>query len=225
MCHQERLEALSEELRALSERHEDLMAATGLHDVVALQQLQAVRDALQARQLALQAEQAELIRQTLQPRSWRRAVRVRSSSLTMDSERGDTDDDSQLSFSNASSPSQFQEVGDSRDSETLDRSGRSPSKQDCSLDSAPVGNGISSLTNGIYSESKIQVIASKGSDIIAVANPALSMSSTLSSSGGPGGPRPAPSPPPTAGHGQGSPRADLLKLEPQSPPSSPGIVL
>ena len=66
---QDRLEAVSEELRALAERHEEVLAGAGagagLQDVAAFQ---AVQDALQARQIALQAEQAELIRQTLQPR-------------------------------------------------------------------------------------------------------------------------------------------------------------
>ncbi|XP_034234358.1 NGFI-A-binding protein homolog [Thrips palmi] len=225
---QERLEAVSEELRALAERHDDLLADgvhDGLHDVVALH---AVRDALQARQMALQAEQAELLRQTLHPR-YRRTSRVRSSSLTMDSERGDTDDDSQMSFSNASSPSQ--EVTDSRDSETAERErgSRSPGKgggQDGLLDATMVANGVSPYTDSFYRESKVQVIASRGADIIAVANPALSMSAAIlaeskSPKGTPKG-SPKGSPPPSLAALANA--NSLLKLEPQSPPQSPETV-
>ena len=50
---------MSEELRALAERHEEVLAGPGA--AVDMSALQAVRE-------ALQAEQAELLRQTLQPR-------------------------------------------------------------------------------------------------------------------------------------------------------------
>ncbi|GLG96823.1 Uncharacterized protein GBIM_03721, partial [Gryllus bimaculatus] len=135
-----------------------------------------------------------------------------------DGERADTDDtDSQLSFSNASSPSQ--DVGDSRDSEAHEGdggggggggggaaealTGRGPCKisrqlvQDTLLDEGlrvvkemvASQDEISDREKSVlrrsscdsHQENKVQVIASSGGNIIAVANPALSMSPAIAS--------------------------------------------
>lgn len=116
------------------------------------------------------------------------------------------------------------------------------------MEGALVGNGVSAYTDNFYRESKVQVptavlvspcfsspdlrcphspfsvsqvIASRGADIIAVANPALSMSSAiLAESKSPKG---TPKGSPKGSPGLASPN-HLLKLEPQSPPQSPEAV-
>ncbi|XP_065346410.1 NGFI-A-binding protein homolog isoform X2 [Cloeon dipterum] len=214
---QERLEQISEELRAMAERQEELrqLANGGGNDT-----WQSQLEALQTRQAQLAVEQAELGRHA--PSNTRTSLPRRSARISGASYGDDhTDDtDSQLSYSNASSPSQ--DVGDSRDSSTKEseeiRLRKGISKQlvqetlldeglrvvkelvashnksrfdDCSDRTTPPhahsNRPPSSRTNhrlthafeNYYDENKVQVISASGTNIIAVANPALSMSPAM----------------------------------------------
>ncbi|ROT66344.1 putative NGFI-A-binding protein-like [Penaeus vannamei] len=120
---QERLEAISEELRHMSERAEEVRTSltSGSGDVSALT---SQMDALQTRHAQLTLEQNELLK------AQRKAKSDRVSVCSEDRERGE-DSDSQFSYSGASSPS--------------------------------------------------QVLSSSQGNIIAVANPALSMSAAMAS--------------------------------------------
>uniref|UniRef100_A0A1B6DSF2 NAB co-repressor domain-containing protein n=1 Tax=Clastoptera arizonana TaxID=38151 RepID=A0A1B6DSF2_9HEMI len=179
---QERLEQIADELRSVNERTEDLLGSSvqTFKEQNDIPGLQFQMEALQGRQTQLLLEQSELLKQNqVQPsRYFRRSNSGPTSSTCFESERQDTDDtDSQLSFSNASSPSQ--EVGDSRDSLTreseIDR--KSPSKlislkqetvQDESVDDLRVVKEILSLPNKndssdhfedpFFQENNVQVI-------------------------------------------------------------------
>ncbi|GLG96824.1 Uncharacterized protein GBIM_03721, partial [Gryllus bimaculatus] len=95
-----------------------------------------------------------------------------------DGERADTDDtDSQLSFSNASSPSQL--VQDTLLDEGLRVVKEMVASQDEISDREKSVLRRSSCDS--HQENKVQVIASSGGNIIAVANPALSMSPAIAS--------------------------------------------
>ncbi|XP_050731099.1 NGFI-A-binding protein homolog isoform X13 [Eriocheir sinensis] len=120
----ERLEAISEELRHMSERAEEVRTSlsSGNGDVTALT---SQMDALQTRHSQLTLEQNELLK------AQRKAKSDRVSVCSEDRERGE-DSDSQFSYSGASSPS--------------------------------------------------QVLSSSQGNIIAVANPALSMSAAMANS-------------------------------------------
>ncbi|XP_047472810.1 NGFI-A-binding protein homolog isoform X4 [Penaeus chinensis] len=95
---QERLEAISEELRHMSERAEEVRTSltSGSGDVSALT---SQMDALQTRHAQLTLEQNELLK------AQRKAKSDRVSVCSEDRERGE-DSDSQFSYSGASSPSQ-----------------------------------------------------------------------------------------------------------------------
>ncbi|XP_042860542.1 NGFI-A-binding protein homolog isoform X2 [Penaeus japonicus] len=95
---QERLEAISEELRHMSERAEEVRTSltSGTGDVSALT---SQMDALQTRHAQLTLEQNELLK------AQRKAKSDRVSVCSEDRERGE-DSDSQFSYSGASSPSQ-----------------------------------------------------------------------------------------------------------------------
>lgn len=198
---QERLEQITEELRNVSERTEELLGAAvqSYREPSDLPTLQYQMEALQSRQTQLLLEQSEIMKHNHLHSSRRSSSSGRMSSC-LDAERLDTDDtDSQLSFSNASSPSQ--EVGDSRDSLTRDTDTRSPSKpgsqkqsreytafQDSDEELRLVKEMVvvpaksepsDSLEDSFYQENKVHVIASSGGNIIAVANPALSMSPAI----------------------------------------------
>ncbi|XP_046987015.1 NGFI-A-binding protein homolog [Schistocerca americana] len=192
----------SEELVAAAQQVRD----TGSEDHVALRSLQQQLELVQSRQTQLLAEQGELSAR-LQHNTFR-SFRSRSGkgSSCFDSERPDTDDtDSQFSFSNVSSPSQ--EVSDSRDSSVREIEGTGGTeikteKNPCKISKQMVNetlmdeglrvvkemvanqnkesvNTQSTNFEDPYQESKVQVIASSGGNIIAVANPALSMSPAI----------------------------------------------
>ncbi|XP_049964088.1 NGFI-A-binding protein homolog [Schistocerca serialis cubense] len=192
----------SEELVAAAQQVRD----TGSEDHVALRSLQQQLELVQNRQTQLLAEQGELSARH-QHNSFR-SFRSRSGkgSSCFDSERPDTDDtDSQFSFSNVSSPSQ--EVSDSRDSSVREIEGTGGTeikteKNPCKISKQMVNetlmdeglrvvkemvanqnkesvNTQSTNFEDPYQESKVQVIASSGGNIIAVANPALSMSPAI----------------------------------------------
>ncbi|XP_066949820.1 NGFI-A-binding protein homolog isoform X38 [Macrobrachium rosenbergii] len=95
---QERLEAISEELRHMSEKAEEVRStlSSGGGDIAALT---SQMDALQSRHAQLTIEQNELLR------AQRKAKSDRVSVCSEDRERGE-DSDSQFSYSGASSPSQ-----------------------------------------------------------------------------------------------------------------------
>ncbi|XP_066949816.1 NGFI-A-binding protein homolog isoform X34 [Macrobrachium rosenbergii] len=96
---QERLEAISEELRHMSEKAEEVRStlSSGGGDIAALT---SQMDALQSRHAQLTIEQNELLR------AQRKAKSDRVSVCSEDRERGE-DSDSQFSYSGASSPSQL----------------------------------------------------------------------------------------------------------------------
>ncbi|XP_066992843.2 NGFI-A-binding protein homolog [Anabrus simplex] len=208
---QERLEQIAEELRSLGERTEELVVAAQrvreINDYPTLHTLQQQIELIQSKQSQLVMEQSDLLsRPHPLSRHYRRSGRTSS---CFDSERPDTDDtDSQLSFSNTSSPSQ--EVGDSRDSGrdpegngiSEIKSSRSPCKiskqlvHDTLLDeglrvvkemvasqskesSSSEAGSLGTSSHDSFRDSKVQVIASSGGNIIAVANPALSMSPAI----------------------------------------------
>ncbi|XP_059475469.1 NGFI-A-binding protein homolog isoform X2 [Neocloeon triangulifer] len=224
---QERLEQISEELRAMAERQEELrqLANGGGNDT-----WQSQLEALQTRQAQLAVEQAELGRHapsTARSSMPRRSARISGASYG-DEHTDDTD--SQLSYSNASSPSQ--DVGDSRDSSTKEgeenRLRKGISKQlvqetlldeglrvvkemvanhnkggrfdDCGDRTSPPhahtnhhhrppssrsNHRLPHAFENFYDENKVQVgfafqvISASGTNIIAVANPALSMSPAM----------------------------------------------
>ncbi|KAL1122561.1 hypothetical protein AAG570_002891 [Ranatra chinensis] len=185
---QERLDQIAEEIRNVSERTESLLSLSKQNTDMPSIQLQV--EALQTRHQQLLLEQSQLVSRSLQPnRLYRRNSSGKLSCV--DSERPDTDDtDSQLSYSNTSSP--LQEVGDSRDSMGRDceSSEQSPGKQtqgdseDEPDEKEDAGSNIKSehdsYDESFYQENKVKVIASSGGNIIAVANPALSMSPAIS---------------------------------------------
>ncbi|XP_054259362.1 NGFI-A-binding protein homolog [Macrosteles quadrilineatus] len=172
---QERLEQIGDELHSV----EDLLTAGSAPYQV---------EALQARQTQLLQERTELMRYNSSLHMYRRTSSCGRVSSSFDSEKLDTDDtDSQLSFSNASSPSQ--DVGDSRDSLTREADLLSPKpKQNESEDEFKIVNEMivvpsktdtEDFEDPYFKENKVQVIASSGGNIIAVANPALSMSPAI----------------------------------------------
>ncbi|KAF6199640.1 hypothetical protein GE061_005938 [Apolygus lucorum] len=178
---QERLDQIAEELRSVNERTLGLKGNEGAQGQV---------EALQSRQQALLVEQTQLVNQGLQPN---RLYKQNSSGRITyaDHDRVDTDDtDSQLSFSNDSSP--LPEIGDSRDSMSreCDPSECSPGKTNQNEDSDAENQlrrsgetkkrkNEEGYEETFYPENKVQVIASSGGNIIAVANPALSMSPAI----------------------------------------------
>ncbi|KAL0270057.1 UNVERIFIED_CONTAM: hypothetical protein PYX00_007591 [Menopon gallinae] len=187
---QERLEQIAEELRILGDKTEELVQAAQqvrqTNDLSAIQNLQQEMETVQNKQTQLLLEQSELLKQPLPMRFYRRNSN-RTTASQNDSDKNDTDDnDSQFSLSNASSPSQ--EVGDSRDSLLRDgesftnnTANKSPSKNSKQgTDSSSEESVHKDNTDSFYHESRVQVISSSsGGSIIAVANPALSMSSVM----------------------------------------------
>ncbi|XP_045133670.1 NGFI-A-binding protein homolog isoform X15 [Portunus trituberculatus] len=219
---QERLEAISEELRHMSERAEEVRTSlsSGSGDVTALT---SQMDALQTRHSQLTLEQNELLK------AQRKAKSDRVSVCSEDRERGE-DSDSQFSYSGASSPSQSylqQLVQDTLVDEGLrvvkeslnqqkdpvsgarnqDSSSypRAPPQQGLQQDgvgakhnstpsgtvptstSAAQGRLVSPPTTYSemfsYPENKVRkVLSSSQGNIIAVANPALSMSAAMANS-------------------------------------------
>ncbi|KAK9509295.1 hypothetical protein O3M35_006644 [Rhynocoris fuscipes] len=189
---QERLEQIADELRCVNEKTEVLL--DGKKDSAEVIKSQV--EALQTRQQQLLYEQTQLVNQSLHHNRFYR----RNSTGRMayhDSERPDTDDtDSQLSYSNDSSPlpNKLQDISDSRDSlsRECDATDHSPSKNnqndgDYEHDLA-TDLKLKKHTDDCYEESfyqeKVQVIASSGGNIIAVANPALSMSPAIAMDNG-----------------------------------------
>ncbi|BES99487.1 HOOK protein [Nesidiocoris tenuis] len=172
---QERLDQIADELRSVNER------------TLGLKGGDCQAEALQSRQQALLVEQTQLVNQGLQPN--RLYKQNSSGKITYaDPDRADTDDtDSQLSFSNDSSP--LPEVGDSRDSMSreCEPSDGSPGKPAQTEDSdaenqvkkAGDAKRPKAYEETFFQENKVQVIASSGGNIIAVANPALSMSPAI----------------------------------------------
>ncbi|XP_014241308.1 NGFI-A-binding protein homolog isoform X2 [Cimex lectularius] len=183
---QERLDQIAEELQNVNDRTEGLLGTNGKADDGVQKQV----DALLARQQQLLHEQTQLVNQSLQPN---RLYKQNSSGKIVfaDHDRFDTDDtDSQLSFSNDSSP--LPEIGDSRDSmsrecDPTEISHFKGSQVDTDdehnvkeLNSKVGKEKADTFDNSFFHENKVKVIASSGGNIIAVANPALSMSPAIS---------------------------------------------
>ncbi|XP_073998250.1 NGFI-A-binding protein homolog isoform X3 [Rhodnius prolixus] len=181
---QERLEQIADELKCVNEKTEVLL--DGKKD--SGETIKSQVEALQSRQQQLLFEQTQLVNQSLQHNRFYR--RNSTGRLTYhDPERPDTDDtDSQLSYSNDSSP--LPDIGDSRDSTSrdYDPSEHSPGKHnqndgdyehDIATDLKFKKHTDECYDESFYQENKIQVIASSGGNIIAVANPALSMSPAM----------------------------------------------
>ncbi|CAH1390682.1 unnamed protein product [Nezara viridula] len=177
---QERLDQIAEELRSVKEKTDDLLNKEDSG--------QAEVEALSSRRQQLLTEQTQLVNQSLQPN---RLYRQNSSGkiLYVDPDRPDTDDtDSQLSFSNESSP--LPEMSDSRDSTNREVDEGSPGKAQNNESDDDISEKESSrdagqndddgYENSFYQENKVKVISSSGGHIIAVANPALSMSPAIS---------------------------------------------
>ncbi|RZF41149.1 hypothetical protein LSTR_LSTR010801 [Laodelphax striatellus] len=187
---QERLSQVGDELRRVTEQVEQVYRESSAEFSLHLQV-----EALQTRQAQLLLEQNELLKQhNSVHHNHHRLYRRPSRTSCFDSEKLDTDDtDSQFSFSNASSPSQ--EIGDSRDSlresdsndlrQEFPRSGHlsdegeNDNNGDKDLLVAKVEPQDNHYDDSFYQENKVQVIASSGGHIIAVANPALSMSPAI----------------------------------------------
>ncbi|XP_022186432.2 NGFI-A-binding protein homolog [Nilaparvata lugens] len=188
---QERLSQVGDELRRVTEQVEQVYRESSAEFSLHLQV-----EALQTRQAQLLLEQNELLKQhNSVHHNHHRLYRRPSRTSCFDSEKLDTDDtDSQFSFSNASSPSQ--EIGDSRDSlresDSNDLRQEFPRSGHLSDEGENGNNGDKDLLvtknepqdnnhyeDSFYQENKVQVIASSGGNIIAVANPALSMSPAI----------------------------------------------
>jgi len=96
----ERYDRINEELRQLNDRMEELKsAATKARDSNDINALHAIGQQLEL----IQAHQARLLQEQHQERQIRASARGRVSTSS-DPERPDTDEDSQLSYSNTSSP-------------------------------------------------------------------------------------------------------------------------
>lgn len=186
---QERLEQIAEELKSVNEKTEVLL--DGKKD--SGEMIKSQVEALQSRQQQLLFEQTQLVNQSLHYNRFYR--RNSTGRLTYhDPERPDTDDtDSQLSYSNDSSP--LPDIGDSRDSMSreCDPSEHSPGKNnqndgdyehDIATDLKLKKHNDECYEESFYQENKVQVIASSGGNIIAVANPALSMSPAMAMDNG-----------------------------------------
>ncbi|VVC32391.1 Nab, N-terminal,NAB co-repressor, domain [Cinara cedri] len=191
---QERLEQITDELKAVNDRREELDQSSKDDPSVQLQ-----LDSLKNRQAQLLVEQNDL----QQNKSLRRDRSDRTSSVGFDTD----DTDSQMSYSNTSSP--LQDVSDSRDSMTRSvdyhhHDGKPPSQNtgnqnttsrgdtddtdeadyeesqhrpSPSASCAAINNDNRNLADRYFND-KIQVISSSGGNIIAVTNPALLMSTT-----------------------------------------------
>ncbi|XP_050731094.1 NGFI-A-binding protein homolog isoform X9 [Eriocheir sinensis] len=173
----ERLEAISEELRHMSERAEEVRTSlsSGNGDVTALT---SQMDALQTRHSQLTLEQNELLK------AQRKAKSDRVSVCSEDRERGE-DSDSQFSYSGASSPSQPQ--GAQQDGVTANKHNSAPPTGTVPTSTAAQGRLVSPPTTYSemfsYPENKVRkVLSSSQGNIIAVANPALSMSAAMANS-------------------------------------------
>ncbi|XP_027850182.2 NGFI-A-binding protein homolog isoform X1 [Aphis gossypii] len=208
---QERLDQIAEELKSVNDRREELDQSTK-DDPTVQQQLETLKN----RQAQLLVEQNDL----RQNKSMMR--RDRSGGRTSSSAGFDTDDtDSQMSYSNTSSP--LQDISDSRDSmircsvdyqhdgkssqntgnqsnlsrgdtdDTDEDDGELRHRRHSHSPSAHV-NGNRHLVDRFFND-KVQIISSSGGNIIAVTNPALLMSATTTTT-----------PPPLS-----------LKIEPVSP--------
>ncbi|XP_025409108.1 NGFI-A-binding protein homolog [Sipha flava] len=192
---QERLEQITDELKAVNERREELDQSSK-EDPAVQHQLETLKN----RQAQLLVEQNDL----QQNKSMRRDRDCRTSSAGFDSD----DTDSQMSYSNTSSP--MQDISDSRDSMTRsvdyhhdgksslntgNQSNRSRGDTDDTDDtdeyerdatprsrrssrSSCTVNGDHHRPVDRFFHDKVQIISSSGGNIIAVANPALLMSST-----------------------------------------------
>ncbi|XP_071522242.1 uncharacterized protein nab isoform X3 [Panulirus ornatus] len=220
---QERLEAISEELRHMSERAEEVRTSlsSGNGDVTALA---SQMDALQSRHSQLTLEQNELLK------AQRKAKSDRVSVCSEDRERGE-DSDSQFSYSGASSPSQQlvqdtlvdeglrvvkeslnqqkDPVSGSRPQDSASAYPRGGPQQQQQQQDGPAGKhnsagGATSVSASApgstapgrlvsppttysemfsYPENKVRkVLSSSQGNIIAVANPALSMSAAMATS-------------------------------------------
>ncbi|KAI5706056.1 hypothetical protein M8J75_004444 [Diaphorina citri] len=209
---QNRLEQIGDELKTIDTRTEELLGNVHTDRDHLSTALKHQVDALQSRQSSLLKEQKELIKQhNFQvTRQLSRSSLNRNNNSCFDSERGDTDDtDSQISFGNASSPGASQEVSDSHQDNVHDSNleritnkkyGRQVvlSEEDagrlednatprrshrCKPSTSPLGYSSNAYNyDSYFHENRVQVISSSGGNIIAVANPALSMSSLLSTS-------------------------------------------
>ncbi|XP_050731098.1 NGFI-A-binding protein homolog isoform X12 [Eriocheir sinensis] len=219
----ERLEAISEELRHMSERAEEVRTSlsSGNGDVTALT---SQMDALQTRHSQLTLEQNELLK------AQRKAKSDRVSVCSEDRERGE-DSDSQFSYSGASSPSQSylqqlvqdtlvdeglrvvkeslnqqkdpvsgvrnqdsssyprapQPQGAQQDGVTANKHNSAPPTGTVPTSTAAQGRLVSPPTTYSemfsYPENKVRkVLSSSQGNIIAVANPALSMSAAMANS-------------------------------------------
>ncbi|XP_069174133.1 NGFI-A-binding protein homolog [Procambarus clarkii] len=214
---QERLEAISEELRHMSERAEEVRTSlsSGGGDVTALT---SQMDALQSRHSQLTLEQNELLK------AQRKAKSDRVSVCSEERERGE-DSDSQFSYSGASSPSQQlvqdtlvdeglrvvkeslnqqkDQVSRPQDSSSYQRNSQQQQQQQdgpagkhnstggaptVPVSAAPSANAPGRLVSPpttysemfSYPENKVRkVLSSSQGNIIAVANPALSMSAAM----------------------------------------------
>ncbi|XP_023724637.1 NGFI-A-binding protein homolog isoform X2 [Cryptotermes secundus] len=215
-----------------------------VNDYPALHTLQQQLELLQGKQTQLLMEQSDLMKQQPHS-SARYYRRGRASSCFDSERPDTDDTDSQFSFSNTSSPSQevgdsrdstATRDGTSEGNGVLDvKGGRSPCKiskqlvQDTLLDEglrvvkelvASQNKDSSTGSDNSYcdpycNENKVQVIASSGGNIIAVANPALSMSPAIA---------PAKAVMSDTGSGtdkRASTPVVLLKQEPLSPGMSP----
>ncbi|XP_069688586.1 NGFI-A-binding protein homolog isoform X2 [Periplaneta americana] len=216
-----------------------------LNDYQALHTLQQQLELLQGKQTQLLMEQSDLMKQQQPHSTPRYYRRGRMSSCFDSERPDTDDTDSQFSFSNASSPSQevgdsrdstATRDGVTEGNGTVDvKGGRSPCKiskqlvQDTLLDEglrvvkelvasqnkdSSTGSD-NSYCDSYHNENKVQVIASSGGNIIAVANPALSMSPAI-----------APPTPVLSDAGSGNEKGSstpvmLLKQEPLSPATSP----
>ncbi|XP_060869249.1 NGFI-A-binding protein homolog [Metopolophium dirhodum] len=188
---QERLDQIADELKAVNDRREELDQSTK-DDQAVLHQLETLKN----RQAQLLVEQNDL----RQNKSMRRE---RSGGRTSSSAGFDTDDtDSQMSYSNTSSP--LQDISDSRDSMTrcsvdyhhdgkpsqntgnqsnlsrgdtddTDEDDGEPQRLRRSHSPSAHINGNRHLVDRFFND-KVQIISSSGGNIIAVANPALLMS-------------------------------------------------
>nr|XP_045623064.1 NGFI-A-binding protein homolog [Procambarus clarkii] len=211
---QERLEAISEELRHMSERAEEVRTSlsSGGGDVTALT---SQMDALQSRHSQLTLEQNELLK------AQRKAKSDRVSVCSEERERGE-DSDSQFSYSGASSPSQQlvqdtlvdeglrvvkeslnqqkDQVSRPQDSSSYQRNSQQQQQQQdgpagkhnsaggaptVPVSAAPSANAPGRLVSPpttyseMFSYPENKVLSSSQGNIIAVANPALSMSAAM----------------------------------------------
>eukprot|EP00092_Neocalanus_flemingeri_P013613 GFUD01014682.1.p1 GENE.GFUD01014682.1~~GFUD01014682.1.p1 ORF type:complete len:670 (-),score=123.63 GFUD01014682.1:1820-3829(-) len=198
----ERMEQILDEARMITDRLDELRGAAGQArmsgDIPALQHISQQVELCQAKQAQLMQEKDE----------HQRIIRFSSRMSTCsDPDRPDTDDEnSQRSYSNASSPS--------------------ASLQAPNYDLGPSLVGSESRDRHFASEAK--VLSASGGQIIAVQNPALSLSGAFP--GGRGSPPSNSHPPPTSMSGlilgsrpvpsSPSRTSPNLKQEPSSPPSN-----